>query len=113
MQLAYALESSLPGDSLESGDGRIVIRLDGRGVASFVRVHAGERLLRYRWRGRLRLGAESFFFQEGLADLYARARYGELKVAPDGGSVLVGLRDEALQRIEPPGEGQAAPAGRR
>lgn len=81
-------------------EGRLVLRLNAEGVGTFVRhdtgtpLAPGELLLRYKLRdGRVRLGAESFFFQEGLADHYAGAKYGELRVAGDGSSVLVGLRD--------------------
>jgi uncharacterized membrane-anchored protein len=56
--------------------------------------------VRYRRRGhRVRIGAESFFFEEGTAERYATARYGELRVAPDGEVVLVGLRDAALNQL--------------
>jgi len=72
----------------------------------------GEQLLRYRRRGPVGLqrspeqaevfiGAESFFFQEGHADAYEDARYGILKVAPDGGSVLAGLADAERRPIRP------------
>jgi len=83
-------------------DGALVVRLDDRGVASFVRRYEGgqlgdrERLLKYRRRGwRLRLGAEEFFFQEGEAARFSKARYSELRVAASGDSVLVGLCDES------------------
>lgn len=83
-------------------DGNLVLSLDAQGVGHFVRFDApgtplapGELKLRYRVRdARVRLGAEAFFFQEGHADRYVRARYGELRVADSGASVLVGLRDE-------------------
>jgi len=80
--------------------GHIVIVLDENDVAGFVRVHRGEALgegeylLLYRDRGGLRLGAESFMFQEGDAEIYSDAVYGELKVDESGKSVLVGLRDK-------------------
>ncbi len=86
-------------------DGHLVVKVDADDVAQFVRVHdrtplaAGERLLRYRVRDQVRLGAESYFFQEGHADRYSQARYGELRVAPSGESVLVGLRDEAFRAL--------------
>ena len=38
-------------------------------------------------------------FQEGDADLYAKARYGELKVDKSGASVLVGLRDDDFKPL--------------
>ncbi|WP_395825239.1 GDYXXLXY domain-containing protein [Archangium minus] len=88
-------------------DGRLVLRLDENGVGRFVRRDApgtplapGELLLRYKVRkGRVRLGAESFFFQEGHADRYDGAKYGELRVTEDGSSVLVGLRDAERQPL--------------
>jgi uncharacterized membrane-anchored protein len=82
-------------------DGNLVLKLDEQGVGRFVRFHEPgselgpeEFLLRYRVRdGRVRLGAEAFFFQEGHAERYEAAKYGELRVASSGSSVLVGLRD--------------------
>ncbi|WP_256561709.1 GDYXXLXY domain-containing protein [Pyxidicoccus xibeiensis] len=93
--------------TLQPDDGYLVLRLDEQGVGRFVRFDSketplapGEFKLRYRVRQRrVRLGAESFFFQEGHAERYERARYGELSVAGSGASVLVGLRDEARQPL--------------
>src|SRR3546814_17810835 len=47
------------------------------------------------------IGAESFLFQDGHAEAYAAARYGILKVAPDGSSVLAGLADSERRPIRP------------
>lgn len=99
MALRYAIAEEASKTQLKNS-GYIVVSLDKNNVAKFVRVHNGESLqtgdylLFYRNRGRLRLGAESFMFQEGYADLYANARYGELKVDESGASVLIGLRDD-------------------
>ena len=99
MVLRYALARAIPQEQLQA-KGCIVVSLDEHDIAEFVRVHrdeelsSGEYLLFYRNRRGLRLGTESFFFQEGNADLYAGARYGELKVDKSGTSVLVGLRGE-------------------
>lgn len=90
-------------------DGRLVLRLDEQGVGQFVRFHdpgiplaPDEFLLRYRFRdGRVRLGAEAFFFQEGQGQRYEGARYGELRVAPNGTSVLVGLRGKEREPLGP------------
>jgi uncharacterized membrane-anchored protein len=104
MVLRYAIEQQASEARLKA-DGHIVVSLDENNVASFVRVHkgeplkAGEHLLFYRDRGGLRLGAESFMFQEGKATVYAKARYGELKVDDSGASVLVGLRGEDLKPL--------------
>jgi uncharacterized membrane-anchored protein len=106
MELAYEMTNPFRHDPPRP-DGCLVVTLDAGGIATFVRFHDGtppgaeERLLRYRSRGQVRLGAESFFFQEGQADRYANARYGELRVTPSGDSVLVGLADEKLHHLGP------------
>ena len=95
----------------QSGDwpssGRLVVRLDERGVGTFVRRDDGSRLepgevrLRYRSRrGRVGLGADAWFFEEGTAKLYQEAKYGELRVAPDGTVLIAGLRDKGLEPLK-------------
>jgi uncharacterized membrane-anchored protein len=106
MVLRYRMAREVPNDQLQS-KGTLVVKLDANNVASFVRVHKdeplaeGEYLLAYRKRGELRLGAESFMFQEGHAKLYDRARFGELKVDKKGSSVLAGLCDSEFKSIKP------------
>ena len=104
MRLDYALASNA--EAAWPRDGRLVVRLDERGVAQYVRRDDGralgtdEQLLQYRRRARrFRVGSDAFFFQEGHAARYANAKYGELRVDRSGGSVLVGLRDAALQPL--------------
>jgi len=116
MALRYALA-----DDIDASDwpnrGILVIKLDPNNVATFQRLYnpaqplaADERLLEYHkrtksfdWRGEsLYIGAESFFFQEGHADYYDEAEYGELRVTNAGQSVLVGLRDVSFQSLGPP-----------
>jgi uncharacterized membrane-anchored protein len=88
-----------------AADGKLVVALDERGVARFVRRHdggplaPGEALLRFRARDGIQLGAESFFFEEGQAERYQAAKYGELKVDDAGNSILVGLRSEELEPL--------------
>ncbi len=104
MVLRYAIAREVQRKELQ-GKGHIVVSLDENEVANFVRVHEGdslhvdEHLLFYRNRGGLRLGAESFMFQEGDADLYSNARYGELKVDESGASVLIGLRGDDFEPL--------------
>lgn len=104
MILNYAIARDIPIAALKE-KGCIVVSLDQNDVAKFIRVHQGESLqegeylLFYRNREGLRLGAESFMFQEGEAELYAKARYGELKVDASGVSVLVGLRGEKFEPL--------------
>ena len=92
-------------------DGRLVVRPDAEGVARLVRrdqgepLGAGELALRYRVRhGEMKFATNAFFFQEGEGPRYARARYGEFRVAPSGEMLLTHLLDENRQRL-----GGAAP----
>jgi uncharacterized membrane-anchored protein len=108
MRLDYAISRQIA-DSQASWPrtGQLVVTLDDNGVARFIRRHdgstslrAGEHLLVYRYRGGgIRVGTDAFHFQEGHAPRYLGARYGELRVARSGTSVLVGLRDEALRPL--------------
>lgn len=89
--------------------GYCVVQLDDRGIANVVRfqrsktpLSTDERLIEYSspddWD--INIGAESYFFEEGQADKFGVARYGALKVDTNGNSLLVGLYDEHLKRIE-------------
>ena len=108
MRLDYAIGRQLGSGIDGPRDGRIVVSLDRDSVARFVRVHQpgmpvgpGERLLQYRRRhGRLRIGTDAFYFQEGQSERYVGARYGELRVDPMGGSMLVGLRDRERRPLK-------------
>lgn len=46
-----------------------------------------------------KFATNSFFFQEGHAMDYAKARYGEFRVAGSGECILTGLRDENLAQF--------------
>jgi uncharacterized membrane-anchored protein len=89
--------------------GTIVLKLDGNGVGTSVRfdddspLAANEARLQYKrilGSGEFTLGAESFFFQEGQAEVYERARYGVLRVDKDGASILIGLADDQRRLID-------------
>jgi uncharacterized membrane-anchored protein len=110
-----ALDYAMARQMAESGrtwprTGRVVVTLDEQGVARFVRRHGpetplrpDEHLLAYRMRrGRVRVGTDAFHFQEGHAARYQGARYGEVRVAPSGTSVLVGLRDSSRNVLGAP-----------
>ena len=56
--------------------------------------------LQARWQqGQWWIGPDAFFFEEGTAVQYEQARYGEFRLQPDGATLLVGLRDQALKPI--------------
>jgi len=89
-------------------DGLAVVRLDADKVASFIRLddggplHDDERRLYFRVRGSgVHIAAPAFYFQEGDAEAFERAEYGELRVDAQGKSLLVHLLDDRLQRIQP------------
>ncbi|WP_420603562.1 GDYXXLXY domain-containing protein [Flagellimonas sp.] len=108
MQLRYAISEDIEPDSIPKR-GFCVVKLRPDGVAERVRlqkdrspVAENEHLIEYSgksWRG-INIGAESFFFQEGKAENYENAKYGGLKVDEKGNSILVGLYDDAHNKIE-------------
>ena len=109
MVLRYSI-ATVPELKEVKTDGYLVIAQDEKKVASFSRIYEedtalekNELLLHFRFRQRrIWLGAENFFFQEGHAKSYDNARYGELRVATSGESVLVGLRDAELNLLSAP-----------
>lgn len=112
MVLRYAVAEDAAqhvGDEIH--DGILVLSLDQHDVAKFERLDNNTELadnevrIRFRCghqgfrRGMIRLGAESYFFQEGRADEFSEAKYGELKVAPNGECILIGLRDGNRRKL--------------
>ena len=106
MALRYAVASDWQNDSLPK-NGYIVVSKDENGVAQKERlqvgrepVASGEHLVNYTASGwQLNIGSESYFFQEGQADLYETAKYGGLRIDGKGNSLLVGLYDEDLKLL--------------
>lgn len=108
MNLRYDITGSTNEESLASR-GYCVVTLDGNKVAQLERfqdnatpLNDGEILVKYfsPYRG-VRIGAESFFFEEGQGTAYEAAEYGGLRVDADGNSVLVGLYNQSYQQINP------------
>lgn len=108
MRLEYRIARDLSYQHADwPADGHLVVANDADGVARFVRLDrpgvplgVAEHLLRYRRReGRIKIGTDAFFFQEGQSDRYRDARYGELRVDASGESLLIGLRDRNRQPI--------------
>ncbi|RYE45113.1 MAG: hypothetical protein EOP48_22265 [Sphingobacteriales bacterium] len=106
MSLRYAITQGLDPDSIMK-TGFVIVKLRPDGIADRVRIQPnntplipGEYAIKYKsgtWN--LNLGAESFFFQEGHGDRYAVAKYGGIKADEKGGTVLIGLFDEHLKKI--------------
>lgn len=88
--------------------GYCVVSLDSDGIARRARLQEDksplqprEYLIKYTagsWD--INIGAESFFFEEGQAEKFERAKYGGIKVDQQGNSILTGLYDEGLNKIE-------------
>lgn len=92
----------------EASDGYVVVGLDENRIASFQRLDDGTPLsanevkLQYRVRhGAIKFATNAFFFQEGHAQPYEAARYGEFRVNDDGELLLAAMFDEQLQKIQP------------
>ena len=111
MALRFRIANEISGRKAQEGfvDGRVVLQVDERGVARFSRLDDGTPLaanelhIRYRVRGdEVKFATNAYFFQEGTAKEYERARYGEFRVAPDGECLLTGMRGEKLERLGPP-----------
>ena len=84
-------------------DGRLVVALDERGVGTFKRFEdaaalaPNEVLLRYRIRNEQpKFATNAFFFQEGHAQRYTAAKYGEFRASPAGDLILTSMRDAQL-----------------
>ena len=104
MDLRYRVANdytdAVGGETEPAERGTLIVRLDEHGVATFSRLDTGgplepaEQRLKYRnSHGSARFGAESYFFEEGRADYYATAKFGELRVSERGDALLAGLRD--------------------
>jgi uncharacterized membrane-anchored protein len=106
MALRFALAQELQGreDPLRrEGETRLApVVLDAKRVATLAPEGATEQInLRYRIRSnQVWLGTNAFFFEEGSADRFSAARFGEFRVdRASGEAVLVGLRNDALEAL--------------
>jgi uncharacterized membrane-anchored protein len=84
----------------ESGSAPLLV--DTNGVATLDPSPKPDGLrIRYRLRnGQVWLGTNAYFFEEGHAERYQGARYGEFRIDRESGeAVLVGLADEHLKEM--------------
>lgn len=95
--------------------GKLIAKIDQNKVAIFVRgasdseenLKENEVLIRYsrdysRWQDQIIIGTNAFFFEEGTAELYEDAEFGEFKITADGTAYLIGLRDEDFNLLGEP-----------
>lgn len=111
MALRFAVTSDIQSRVANENphDGYVVLALDDRRVGAFARIDNGlplavnEVRMHYRLRDRqIKFATNAFFFQEGDAQLYDKARFGEFRVGGDGETILTGMRDEQLAELGPP-----------
>lgn len=111
MRLRYAIEDTTKnniyqekqeGQEKTAKKGQLVITVDSKNIAQFVRIHQNERLannerlLAYQLNdyNRIIIRPNSFLFQEGHAKYYENAKYGVFKFNQKNDKLLLGLADE-------------------
>ena len=109
MALRFELPLELPPPEV-AGDPpvRAVAMLDSRGIAKVTTLAGAsykpgseEIIINLaRKHGRWMFATDAWYFKEGTADTYAKAKFGEFRVSPDGDALLVGLADEGLQGLK-------------
>ena len=109
MALRFAIDNALPhpGRGTSTPAPRYAhLALDAAGRATLAAVAqdlpASSELVAVRIRlrdGRPSIGPNAFFFQEGAADTFVSARWGEFRVGADGTALLTHLRDAGLNRL--------------
>jgi uncharacterized membrane-anchored protein len=94
--------------AVDASDGCVVVHLDARQVGSFQGLDNNQALaedelrLRYRVRnGEVKFATNAFFFQEGHAQYYAPAKYGQFRVDGKGELLLAAMYDKDLKRLGP------------
>ena len=87
----------------DAKDGKVVVRLNEKGVASFARLYKGtalkenELLLDYRVRGgAVKFATNAFFFEDGSAIKYEKVEYGKFRVNAHGELLLMALVDKNI-----------------
>ncbi len=107
MQLRYKISDENEERTSLAKTGFCVVKQTTDGVAQKIRFQQGktplannEFLIRYNFNGwQITIGAESYFFEEGQSEKYAKAKYGGIKTDREGNGVLVGLYDSTGRKI--------------
>lgn len=111
MALRFAIDDELQARTMQAEPVTlpryVVLQLDGEGRATLVALSDhppaaadAQVAMRIRHRdGVPSIGPNAFFFQEGIAERYEAARWGEFRVAANGQALLTHLRDAQLDRL--------------
>lgn len=108
MALRFKIPDNLPAPDQGESDLRAIATIDERGIATVARrASKGEEPLASEavihvmgTGGGWRIGPNAFFFKEGEAEKFSKARYGEFRVDRNGDVLLIGLADEKLEPIK-------------
>jgi uncharacterized membrane-anchored protein len=110
-ELAQKIRDALPevesndlwGASIQNADAWVIVQLDEQGLATFIGLDEGQKIdpnqrkLQYRVRnGQVKFATNAFFFEEGSADVYQAAQYGEFRVNQKGEVLLTAMLDKDL-----------------
>ena len=116
-ELAGKIAEQLPKDKenkirrlrhkIAAGDGFVVAVLDKDNVALFktlyqddMQLAENEIKMQYRVRnGKVKFATNAYFFQEGTAKVYEKAKYGQFRVNDIGEILLVDMYDEKLMLL--------------
>lgn len=92
--------------ALRQGRRQMIVTRDAAGVATLADwnndqpLAAGQFPMDVSFKsGRWILVTDAWYFKEGEAERWSRARYGEFRVMPDGRALLVGMRGEKLEKL--------------
>lgn len=107
IDLKYTVANGLFFDTLYR-HGYVVVKLDSNAIASRLRFQqfaypkaADEYILEYTKNSKeLHIGPEQYFIQQGQSKKFESAKYGALRSDAAGKSLLMGLYDEQLKKIE-------------
>lgn len=102
LERVAALQSDAANGNANSAFRTAEITLDQQSIASLATADSSTKLrIRYRNRGgRIWLGTNAYFFQEGDAGRFEAARFGHFKLSKKTGeAILIGLVDEDLRAL--------------
>ena len=108
MSLDYAIADNINNDNIAK-NGFCIVMLQENDVAKRIRLQEqktpllnDEYAIKYTSKSYygINIVAESYFFQEGEAEKYSKAKYGGIKIDTDGNSLLVGLYNKDYELIE-------------
>ncbi|XYJ10334.1 GDYXXLXY domain-containing protein [Telluria sp. B2] len=104
MELNYAFPLAV--DRSADDGANLVVRRAPNGIVTLLRIHKGETLAAdemlielVRKKGHLTIASDAWYFAEGEAERWSRARYGEFRIDAEGKALLVGLRGPKLEKL--------------